>query len=189
MVRGMDRWMSLARAIDRTSDVTGRIVCWFGVAMIAVGAFNALARHLSRSLGTNLSSTALIELQWYLFSLLFLLGAAYTLRHDGHVRVDVFSARLSARGRAWVDLAGTVFFLLPFCGLMLWLTWPSVRNSYVVSERSPDPGGLLRWPIKAAILLGFALLVLQALSLLIHRVGTLRGSREAAGPGHRSEGL
>ncbi|MCA9726755.1 MAG: TRAP transporter small permease subunit [Candidatus Eisenbacteria bacterium] len=171
----MSRWLAVARRIDAFNDALGRGVCWLAVVMIAVGAFNAVARYLGRFLGAQLSSNALLELQWYLFSLLFLLGAAYTLRHDGHVRVDVLFGRSRPRTQAWIDLLGTLLFLLPFCGLMLRLSWPAVRNSWRVAEGSPDPGGLARYPIKSAILVAFLLLGLQGISILIHRIAFLRG--------------
>jgi TRAP-type mannitol/chloroaromatic compound transport system permease small subunit len=172
----MQRWLVLARRIDTMNEGIGRAVCWLTVLMIGIGAFNAIARYLGRSLGVQLSSNALLELQWYLFSLLFLLGAAYTLRHDGHVRVDLLYGRAGPHGQAWIDLLGTVLFLLPVSGLMLWLSWPAVRNSWKVAERSPDPGGLPRYPLKAVILLAFALLILQGIAIVIRRIAFLRGT-------------
>ncbi|MBI4545450.1 MAG: TRAP transporter small permease subunit [Gemmatimonadetes bacterium] len=145
--------------------------------MVAVGTFNALARYATRLTGVSLASNAYIDLQWYLFSLIFLLGAAYGLKHDVHVRVDVVYSRLSGRQRAWVDVLGTVLFLLPFCLLMLWTAWPAVRNSWAIREGSPDPGGLPRYPIKTLILVSFALLFLQGVSQLIKRLVQLRQIR------------
>jgi TRAP-type mannitol/chloroaromatic compound transport system permease small subunit len=171
MMQGLLRFAS---AIDRVNEWIGRIVAWLTVVMVALAAYNAVVRYLGRSLGVNLSHNAYIELQWYVFSLVFLLGAAYTLKHQAHVRVDVFYARLSEKGRAWVNVAGGVLFLLPFCALLLWLSWPSVRNSWAVLEVSPDPGGLPRYPIKTAMLLAFALLWLQGLSGVIQNVAILR---------------
>lgn len=162
------------RAADRLSDWTGRAVLWLVGIMVLVGAFNAVARYVSRWTGANLSSNAYIELQWYLFSLAFLLGGSYALRHDVHVRVDVLYGRLSARGKAWIDLAGTVLFLLPFCVFMLAVSWPSVLASWRVRETSPDPGGLARWPIKAVILLAFLLLIVQGVAEAAKRVRTIR---------------
>lgn len=147
--------------------------------MILIGAFNAFARYATRLTGFSLASNAYLDLQWYLFSLVFLLGAGYGFERDAHVRVDVLFGRLGARARAWVDLLGTVFFLGPFCVVMLWVSWPAVRASWVVREASPDPGGLPRYPIKAVILVGFALLLLQGVSHVIKQVLILRGD---AGP-------
>ncbi len=172
----MHRWLRLASGIDRVSVWTGRIVCWLTLAMVLLGAFNALARYFDRYTGLGLSSNLYLELQWYLFSLVFLLGAAYTLQRDRHVRVDVLYGRLSARGQAWINLLGTVLFLLPFCALMLWATWPFVMHSWELLEQSPDPGGLPRYPIKTAIPLAFLLLMLQGFAMLIRQVAVLRGA-------------
>lgn len=170
----MQRWLSLAKAIDKLNDAIGRAACWLVVIMILIATFNSIARYLGRSLGAQLSSNALLEMQWYLFSLIFLLGAAYTLRHDGHVRVDLLYSRLSERGKAWLDLVGTLLILLPFSALILWLSWPAVRNSWKIAEGSPDPGGLPRYPIKALILVAFVLLILQGFALVIHKIAVLR---------------
>lgn len=170
----MQRWLSLANAIDKLNDAIGRAACWLVVVMILVATFNSIARYLGRSLGMQLSSNALLELQWYLFSLIFLLGAAYTLRHEGHVRVDLVYGRLSERGKAWLDLIGTLLVLLPFSALVLWLSWPAVRNSWRIAEGSPDPGGLPRYPIKSMILVAFFLLVLQGVALVIRKIAVLR---------------
>jgi TRAP-type mannitol/chloroaromatic compound transport system permease small subunit len=172
--RPLPAWV---RAADRLAEWTGRAVLWLIALMVVVGAFNALARYGARWMGLNLSSNAYLELQWYLFSLAFLLGASYALRHDAHVRVDVLYGRLSERGKAWIDLAGTVLFLLPFCAFMLAVSWPSVAASWRVRETSPDPGGLPRWPIKAVILLAFALLIVQGLAEAARRVRTIREGR------------
>lgn len=172
----MPRWLRLARGIDRMNEWIGRVTSWSILLMVLLGAYNACVRHLGRRLGVTLSSNAYIELQWYLFSLVFLLGAAYTLAHNAHVRVDVFYAKLSVRRRAWVNLCGTVLFLLPFALLMLLLAWPSVLDSWAVREVSPDPGGLPRYPLKAAVLLAFSLLLLQGLAEILKSVAILRGS-------------
>jgi TRAP-type mannitol/chloroaromatic compound transport system permease small subunit len=170
----------LVRAADAVSEYTGRAVRWLVAVMVLVGAFNAVARYLGRWTGVNLSSNAYIELQWYLFSLVFLLGVSYALKHDAHVRVDVLYGRLGARGRAWIDLLGTVLFLIPFSVFMLALSWPSVAASWRVREVSPDPGGLPRYPIKAVVLVAFVLLILQGVAEATRRVRVLRGARAAA---------
>jgi TRAP-type mannitol/chloroaromatic compound transport system permease small subunit len=166
---------TIADAIDGLNDRVYALIRWLVLAMIGVGAYNAVARYVTRWTGVALSSNALYELQWYMFSVIFLLGAAYALKQDAHVRVDVVYARLSERGRAWIDVLGTVFFLVPFCVLMLVTSWPAVRNSWAVLEVSPDPGGLPRYPIKTLILACFALLLLQACAQLIRKVAVLRG--------------
>jgi len=164
----------ISAAVDRLNDLIGASIRWLALVMVLLGAFNAVARYLTRFTGVSLSSNAYIDLQWYFFSLIFLLGAAYGLNQDVHVRVDVLYSQLSRKGRAWIDLAGTVLFLLPFSLLMLWVSWPAVRNSWSIREVSPDPGGLPRYPIKAVILVSFVLLVLQALSQIIKQVEIIR---------------
>jgi TRAP-type mannitol/chloroaromatic compound transport system permease small subunit len=175
----MQRWIRLADGIDRFSEWTGRLLCWLTLAMVVIGAYNAVVRYLDRFTGLSLSSNTYIELQWYLFSLVFLLGAAYTLRHDAHVRVDVLYTRLSPKGKAWINLLGTLLFLLPFCMLMIWVSWESVMNSWRELEMSPDPGGLPRYPIKTAIPIAFVLLIIQGFSILIRQVAVLRGAPPA----------
>lgn len=171
----MHRSLRVASWIDGLNRRVGALVAWMTLAMVLLGAFNAVARYLDRGGSVRLSSNAWIELQWYLFSLVFLLGAPYALRCNAHVRVDVIYGRLSRRARAWIDLAGGVLFVVPFCAFALWLCWPAVRESWAVRERSPDPGGLARYPIKSAMLVSFALLVLQAVSEIVKRVAFLRG--------------
>lgn len=179
----MDHWLHWARWIDRISERTGQVLYWLTLGMVGVGAFNALARYLDRFTGLGLSSNLWIELQWYLFSLVFLLGAAYTLKHDDHVRVDVLYSQLSQRGQAWINLLGTALFLLPFCGLVLWMSIPFVTNSWAILEGSPDPGGLPRYPIKTAIPIALLFVMAQGVSLMIHSVAILRGEH----PDHASD--
>ncbi|GMR12657.1 MAG: TRAP transporter small permease subunit [Gemmatimonadota bacterium] len=173
----MRRLLRLSAAIDRANDRIGAAIQWLVLLMVGVGAFNALARYATRYTGISLSSNAYLDLQWYMFSLIFLLGAAYGLNRDVHVRVDVLYSRLSGRGRAWIDLAGSVLFLLPFCVMMLWVSWPAVRNSWVVLEGSPDPGGLPRYPVKTLILISFFLLFLQGVSQTIKGIERIRTGR------------
>jgi len=167
--------MRLSRAIDVLNDCIGRVSAWLCLLMVVIGAFNAVARYVGRYFGTNLSSNAYFELQWYLFSLLFLFGAAYTLRHNGHVRVDVLYGALSPRRRAWINLLGTLLFLIPFSLLTIYLSWDWMLNSWRQMETSPDPGGLARYPIKTMIPLAFALLLLQGISEAIKQIAVLRG--------------
>jgi len=168
----------VSAVIDGLNDRIGAAIRWLVLIMVLVGAFNALARWLTRYTGVSLSSNAYLDLQWYMFSLIFLLGAAYGLNHDVHVRVDVLYSRLSKKARAWIDLAGTVLFLLPFSAVMLWVSWPAVANSWSIREVSPDPGGLARYPIKAVIIISFALLLLQALSQLVKQIEVIQGGGE-----------
>jgi TRAP-type mannitol/chloroaromatic compound transport system permease small subunit len=176
-----------ANAIDGLNDRIGAAIRWLALIMVLVGAFNAVARYMTRYVGVSLSSNAYIDLQWYFFSLIFLLGAAYGLRHDVHVRVDVLYSKVGRKAKAWIDLLGTALFLLPFSILMLMVSWPAVRNSWAVRETSPDPGGLPRYPIKAVILLSFVLLVLQGFSQIVKQVEILRDEGDAA-PGEGDPG-
>jgi TRAP-type mannitol/chloroaromatic compound transport system permease small subunit len=172
----MQTLRSFAGAVDRLNQRLGSLLRWLALVMLLMGAYNAVARYLTRYAGVNLSSNALNEAQWYLFSVIFLLGAAYGLKVDAHVRVDVLYGRLSERARGWIDLLGTVLFLIPFTLVMLWVSYPTVRNSWVIREVSPDPGGLPRYPVKALILLSFALLLLQGISQAVKAVDRIRGT-------------
>lgn len=165
---------AIVRAIDALTGVIGRLVAWLTLLMIVIGASNAIFRYSGRFIGVNLSSNAYLELQWYLFSIVFLLGAAFALREDSHVRVDVFYSRLTARGQGIINIAGTLLLLLPFCCFVLWVSLPVVANSWRVREGSPDPGGLPRYPLKALVLVCFALLILQGISQLIKEVQRMR---------------
>ena len=169
---------TLSAQIDRLNAGIGRLVGWLTLAMIGIGAFNAIARYLDKHLDTQAASNAFVEAQWYLFSLVFLLGAAHTLGQDKHVRVDVIYGRLSVRGKAWIDLIGGLVFLVPFCLCGLWVCAPTVFASIDIQEMSPDPGGLPRYPIKAMILVCFGLLLLQAISELIKKLTILIAPRE-----------
>ena len=171
----MPRLLRFADAIDRLNGWAGRAASWLALAMVGIGAYNAVVRYLGRYWSWNLSSNVYLELQWYLFSVLFLLAGAWTLREDAHVRVDVIYARLSPRGKAAVDVAGHLLLLLPFCVLALWTSFPSVRSSWAIREGSPDPGGLARYPLKTLILVSFTLLALQGVSECIRDVARWRG--------------
>ncbi|MYA09618.1 MAG: TRAP transporter small permease subunit [Holophagales bacterium] len=149
---------------DRLNTRLGVAVSWLTLAMVAVGAYNAVVRYLGRFTGWNLSSNAYLELQWYMFSLVFLLGAAYALLTGAHVRVDVIFSRLPERWRRRIDLWGSLLFLVPFAVFGLVMSWPAVRNSWAVLEVSSDPGGLPRYPIKTVLLVAFTLLALQGLA-------------------------
>ena len=170
----------ISAAIDRLNDRIGSAIQWLALVMVIIGAFNAVARYAGRYTGLSLSSNAYLELQWYLFSLVFLMGAAYGLNHDYHVRVDVLYARLGRRGRAWIDLIGSTFFLAPFAFVMPWVSWGPVANSWAILETSPDSGGLPRYPIKTVILVSFFLLLLQAISQIVKNAAILE--EPAGGP-------
>ncbi|MBI3779323.1 MAG: TRAP transporter small permease subunit [Gammaproteobacteria bacterium] len=166
----MKTWIVIAKTIDAFNETIGRVVLWLVGAVTLISALNALARY-----GLGRSSNAWLEIQWYLFGAIFLLAAGYTLKHNGHVRIDVIYGRLSARAQAWIDLLGTLFFLLPLCGLMVWLAFPGFMDSFVRGEMSPDAGGIIRWPVRLLIPLGFALLALQGVAEIIKRIAFLRG--------------
>ncbi len=162
------------RFMDRMTGGLGRFISWLTLAMVLIGAYNAIARYLGRFIGVNLSSNLYLELQWYLFSLIFLLGAGFALKDDAHVRVDVVYGRLRTRTRALINVIGATLMLIPFSIFVLWVSWPSIRNSWVVREASPDPGGLPRYPLKAVILVAFVLLLAQGVAELCRDVGVLR---------------
>ena len=167
--------LAVSRGIDRLSCLVGHTTAWLSALMIFIGAANAVLRYLSRDLGIHMGGNAALEAQWYLFSLMFLLGAAWTLEQDAHVRVDVLYGRLGPRSRTIIDLLGALLFLLPFCVFALTVSGPTVWNSWEVRELSQDPGGLPRYPIKAAILVGFGVLGLQGISEAIKCVARLSG--------------
>lgn len=175
----MQSLIQVARRIDCITHLIDKLAYWLVLVMIGVGVWNVLGRYIGNAVGQNLSSNALIETQWYLFDLVFLLGAAYTLQHNEHVRVDVFYARWSRRRRAIADLIGTLFFLLPFSALVIWFSWGAVAKSWAVRETSPDPGGLARYPIKTMIIISFALLMLQGISDAIKNLAIIQGQLPA----------
>jgi TRAP-type mannitol/chloroaromatic compound transport system permease small subunit len=164
------------QGVDRLNEIVYALIRWLTLSMVLIGAFNAIARYLTRWTGVALSSNAYFDLQWQMFSLIFLFGAAYVLRSDAHVRVDAVYSRLAPRSRLWIDLVGHILFLIPFCVMLLITTYPAVRNSWAVREASTDPGGLVRYPIKTAILIGASLLLLQAIAEVIKKVAELRGA-------------
>ncbi len=152
------------------NNIVGKICATLLLLMTILGVLNALLRYYSRFAGVALSSNAFLELQWYLFSAIFLFGAGYTLQHNKHVRVDVFYGRLPSNQKRWVDIIGTVLFLIPFCLFGMWTSWEFVYNSWAILEVSPDSGGLPRYPVKSLIPIGFLLLLIQAFIVLRDRV-------------------
>jgi len=169
--------LKIANWIDAVNRRIGQLMFLLLLAMILIGIYNATVRYLGGFIGANLSSNAYLELQWYFFSAIFMLGAAYTLQRNGHVRVDVFQSRLSEKAKAWIDLIGIVVFMIPFCAIVFWLSLPWVLNSWHLLEVSSDPGGLPRYPIKTVIPLAFVLLLLQGISQIIKAVAVIRGIR------------
>lgn len=166
----MQGLLQISRAIDTFNQRIGKAMGWFVLAAVIVSSVNATVRFaLSRS------SNAWLELQWYLFGAVVLLGAAYTLQKNEHIRIDIISSRLSQRARDWIDIVGHVFFLGPLCGLMVWLGTPVFLRDIKSGEISSSAGGLLLWPAKLLIPLGFLLLLLQGVSELIKRIAVMRG--------------
>lgn len=174
--------ISLANFIDRISRSLGLLTAWLTLTMTLLGALNALARYAGRFLGVELSSNAYLELQWYLFAMVFLLGAAETLREQGHVRVDVLYARFPPRMQRLLDLFAMLALLLPFCGVGFWMSLPSVQSSWAVLEQSPDPGGLPRYPIKTLLPIAFVILGLQGIAQALKDVVALVSGPQAVPP-------
>jgi TRAP-type mannitol/chloroaromatic compound transport system permease small subunit len=166
----MKALLAFSAAVDRLNELVGTWVRWLVLIATLISAGNALVRYALHN-----SSNAWLELQWYCFGALFLLAAGYTLKHNGHVRIDVIYGRLSRRSQALVDLLGGVLFLLPACGLIAWLSWPLFTKALLSGEMSSDAGGLVRWPIMLMLPLGFGLLFLQGISEVIKRMGVLSG--------------
>lgn len=166
----MTALIKLSRVIDAINVRVGKIAAWAIVVAILVSAINAIIRRVF-----GVSSNAWLELQWYLFGAVFMLCAAWTLISNEHIRIDIISSRLTKRRRDWIDIVGHVFFLLPFVGLMLWLSVPYFAKSYASGEVSSNAGGLLIWPAKGLILLGFLSMFFQWMSELIKRVAIMQG--------------
>ncbi|MDP3834776.1 MAG: TRAP transporter small permease subunit [Hydrogenophaga sp.] len=163
--------LKLSRLIDAFSNMIGKLVMWFILATTLVSAGNAIVRKLFDS-----SSNALLEIQWYLFAAVFMLGSGYAFLRNAHVRIDFISSRFSARGRNWVDVVGILIFLFPLCYMMATLGWPLFERAWVTGEMSSNSGGLIRWPVYGLIPLGFAILFLQGISELIKRLAFLTGN-------------
>ncbi len=161
---------TISRWIDALNERVGRTVYWLVLAAVAVSAVNAIVRKVF-----NYSSNAFLEAQWYLFSAIFLLCAGYTLLRNEHVRIDVVAGRFSRRAQAWIDVFGTVFFLLPMALVFVYLSWPVFVRTWVHDEISGSAGGLAIWPARLLVPVGFSLLALQGFSELVKRIGFLRG--------------
>jgi TRAP-type mannitol/chloroaromatic compound transport system permease small subunit len=169
------RLTHIVNLIESFSEWSGRVISWLVLAMVLVIGYDVVMRYLFST-----GSVALQELEWHLFALLFLLGAAYTFKHNGHVRVDIFynSRHMNKHHRAWVDLLGGLFFLTPFCLLIIISSIPFITNSFVIAEGSPDPGGLpWRFLLKSAIPLGFSLLLLQGIAHMLRSIVVLKEGR------------
>lgn len=178
----MNALLALSRLIDAINTVVGRCVMWLTLVVVLVSAGNAVVRK-----AFQISSNAWLEMQWYLFGAIFLLAAGYTLLRNEHVRVDVLSSRLSRRKQIYIDIFGVIFFLMPACLLIAYLSWPMFMDSFLNNEQSSNTGGLVRWPVKLLIPVGFALLILAGLSHLIKCIGFLMG--KCPDPGARSSDI
>ncbi len=167
----MEAIKTLSRFIDTINEWVGRGVAWVTLALVLVIFADVVMRYLF-----NTSFVFTQELEWHLFGFIFLIGAGYTLLHDGHVRVDIIYQRQGYRGRAWINLMGVILFLIPGCLMVIITSWKFVLNSLLILEGSPDPGGIpLRFIVKGCIPAGFALLLLQGLSLGIHSLMQIAG--------------
>lgn len=164
----MNALLALAKWIDKLTDGFGAIAKWAGLLACLISAGNAAIRYAA-----NYSSNAWLEIQWYLFAGVVMLGASQVLRLNEHVRVDVLYGRYSTRTKVWVDLLGTLFFLIPVMCVMLYFSWPLFARMYASGEMSNNAGGLIRWPAMLMIPLGFALLLLQGIGESIKRIGWL----------------
>ncbi|MCB2110390.1 MAG: TRAP transporter small permease subunit [Defluviimonas sp.] len=173
----MQALLALSRAIDRINEIIGRTVGWLILVAILVSAVNATVRKVF-----DTSSNAWLELQWYLYGAAFLMAAAYTLKQNEHIRIDIVYGMWSRRTQHWIDLVGHVLFLLPFVVLMVWLLWPYVLQSFRSGEHSSNAGGLILWPAKGFLLVGFIQLLAQALSEIVKKIAVMRGLIEDPTP-------
>lgn len=171
---------ALSRLIDAINDRIGKAAAWLVLAAVLISAGNAVLRK-----AFGFSSNAFLEMQWYLFAAIFLLGGAFTLLRQEHVRIDLLYGRFSRRTQIYIDIFGALFFLLPFALLLTWLSWPLFLEAWQSGERSANAGGLILWPVKLLIPVGFALLAAQGVSEIIKRVAYLAGF--AVDPGAKSE--
>lgn len=176
--------LALSRGIDVVNEHIGRLVYWCVLIMVLVSSANATSRY-----ALNIASNAWLELQWYLFAAVFLLCSGYTLLHNEHIRIDVVSSRLSRRAQVWIDIFGILVFLLPMSLLIMWLSWPIFMNAWRSGEISGSAGGLIRWPARLLVPVGFFLLSVQGLSELIKRIAFLRGLIPDPVEKHKDPGL
>lgn len=167
----MKALLALSRLIDAINEHVGKLTYWLILVAVLVSAGNAFVRYTF-----DTSSNAWLELQWYLFSFVFLFCAGYTLLHNQHVRIDVVTSHFSKRTRTWIDILGTIFFLMPMAIAIMWLSWPVFLDAWESKELSSNAGGLYVWPARLMLPVGFFLLVIQGLSELIKRIAFLQGS-------------
>ncbi|QPC85526.1 TRAP transporter small permease subunit [Mesorhizobium sp. NBSH29] len=169
--------LALSKGIDHLNEFIGKKVAWLILVAVLVSAGNAIIRKTF-----NMSSNAWLELQWYLFGAAFLLAAAYTLKQNEHIRIDIVYGMFSRRVQHWIDLLGHVFFLMPFVVLMIFYFVPYVSLSYRSGEVSSSAGGLILWPAKSLLLIGFTMLGLQGISEIIKKIAIIRGAMDDPTP-------
>jgi TRAP-type mannitol/chloroaromatic compound transport system permease small subunit len=167
----MGSLLKFSALIDDVNMRVGKASTWLILVVVVISAGNAVMRY-----SIDWSSNGLLEVQWYLFSAVFLLGSGYVLLKNEHIRIDVIAGRLSPRTQNWIDVFGLIFFLLPMAGIILYLSWPVFMNAWDTGETSPNPGGLIRWPVRLLMPVGFLLLTLQGISELIKRFAFLTGA-------------
>jgi len=178
----LEALLKFCTLVDGLNERIGRWAAWFGLLAVVICSVNASARY-----SLNLSSNAWLEIQWYFNSAMFMLVAAWALKRNDHVRIDVIAGKLPLRAQAWIDIFGGLFMLLPTAVIIGWYSWPSLVNSFAIDEHSSDPGGLLRWPIRLLIPVAFALLALQGISEVIKRIAFLKGLIPYPAEHHRQE--
>jgi TRAP-type mannitol/chloroaromatic compound transport system permease small subunit len=162
--------LAFSRSVDRLNEAVGKSTIWLILIVVVISAGNAVFRY-----AFDWSSNGLLEIQWYMFSAIFLLCAGYVLYKNEHIRIDVIAGRMSPRAQNWIDVFGIVAFLLPMVVLTMYLSWAVFMNAWVSGETSPNPGGLVRWPVRLLLPVGFFLLLLQGLSELVKRLAFLTG--------------
>lgn len=167
--------LGISRFVDGLGTLVGKGMWWVALIMVLVGAYNVVVRYLGQYIGVQLSANVYFEIQVYAFDMIFMLGAAYVLNADGHVRVDIIYSRLRAKAKAWIDIFGTFAFLIPFCVFAIYFSLGYVERSWATMEQSPNPGGLPRYPLKTVIIITFGMLILQGLSEVIKNIAFLRG--------------
>ena len=166
----MNGLLKLSSLIDRLTELVGKSIIWLVLVVTLIAAGNAIMRYT-----INYSSNAFLEIQWYLFSAIFLFGAGYTLMRNEHVRIDLIAGRLSKRAQTWIDIFGIIFFLLPMAIAVMYMSWPIFLLALDNNEQSSNAGGLALWPVRLLVPIGFFLLVIQGMSELIKRIGFLQG--------------
>jgi len=169
----LDALLKLSARVDAFSNLIGKLIRWLVLGSVLISAGNAIIRK-----AFNISSNGFLEIQWYLFAGVFLLGSGFAFMRNVHVRIDFISSKLSKRTNTLIDILGIVLFIVPLCLMMVWLSWPLFSNALATGEMSQNAGGLIRWPAYLLMPLGFGLLLVQALSELIKRIAYLKGLRD-----------